>query len=202
MRAQLLWLPGCPGSPCKHFADVSEVDKSTRNLAQNIWWNLRGPKAQVLRPSVLPDISGTRRGVRSIWNPSECAHFTMLTVGYISQFWRSHTPPNRTLPQIWGPNVTNNIYILTHEYSSAGFEQRLVFEIVQFGEPDWGGNSDIWCRNLAIKKTVRKPPLSNKSYCQFSYAARCFMPKIVSYQTTPVWFVKNEYLIFDGENRC
>ena len=25
--------------------------------------------------------------------------------------------------------------------------------------------------------------------------ARCFMPKIVIYQTTPVWFVKNEYLI-------
>ena len=31
--------------------------------------------------------------------------------------------------------------------------------------------------------------------CQFSYAARCFMTKIVSYQTTPVWFVKSEPLM-------
>ena len=38
-------------------------------------------------------------------------------------------------------------------------------------------------------------PLWNKSRRQFSYAARCFMPKIVSYQTTPVWFVNNEYCI-------
>ena len=27
-----------------------------------------------------------------------------------------------TYRQIWGPNVNNNIYILTHEYSSTGFE--------------------------------------------------------------------------------
>ena len=58
----------------------------------------------------------------------------------------------------------------------------------------------FWCRNLAIKKTIRTPPppprpLWNKSHHQFSSAAMCFMPKIVSYQTTPVWFVKNEYLM-------
>ena len=29
---------------------------------------------------------------------------------------------DRTYRQIWGPNVNNNIYILTHEYSSTGFE--------------------------------------------------------------------------------
>ena len=29
---------------------------------------------------------------------------------------------DRTYSQIWGPNVNNNIYILTHEYSSIGFE--------------------------------------------------------------------------------
>ena len=29
---------------------------------------------------------------------------------------------DRTCRQIWGPNVNNNIYILTHEYSSTGFE--------------------------------------------------------------------------------
>ena len=26
------------------------------------------------------------------------------------------------IAQIWGPNTNNNIYILTHEYSSTGFE--------------------------------------------------------------------------------
>ena len=29
---------------------------------------------------------------------------------------------NRAHRQIWGPNVNNNVYILTHEYSSTGFE--------------------------------------------------------------------------------
>ena len=29
---------------------------------------------------------------------------------------------DRTHSQIWGPNVNNNIYIMTHEYSSTGFE--------------------------------------------------------------------------------
>ena len=29
---------------------------------------------------------------------------------------------DRAHRQIWRPNVNNNIYILTHEYSSTGFE--------------------------------------------------------------------------------
>ena len=29
---------------------------------------------------------------------------------------------DHTYRQIWGPTVTNNIYILIHEYSSTGFE--------------------------------------------------------------------------------
>ena len=40
----------------------------------------------------------------------------------------------------------------------------------------------FWHWNLAIEKTVKKNPLWNKSHHQFSYAARCFMPKIVIYQ--------------------
>ena len=59
----------------------------------------------------------------------------------------------------------------------------------------------VWCRcQFWRSHTSRKPweitpPLWNKSRRQFSYAARCFMPKIVSYQTTPVWFVKIEYFM-------
>ena len=58
--------------------------------------------------------------------------------------------------QIWRPNVNNKIYILTHEYSSTGFEKRLVFKIIKFGESEV--EIPPFCRrNLAIKKTVRKP---------------------------------------------
>ena len=38
--------------------------------------------------------------------------------------------------KIWWPNVNNNIHFLTHEYSSTGFELRLIFRIVKFGEPE------------------------------------------------------------------
>ena len=54
----------------------------------------------------------------------------------------------------------------------------------------------FWCRNLAIKKTVRKPlSLKQKlqSHGQFSYAARCFMPKILIYQTQLVCEKINVY---------
>ena len=84
-------------------------------------------------------------------------------------------------------------FCLTHEYSSTGFEWRLVFEIVKFGEPEVE-IPPFWRRNLAINKTVRKP-LSLKLCRQFSYATRFFMPKIVIHQATTLWFVKNEYLM-------
>ena len=64
--------------------------------------------------------------------------------------------------------------------------------LAKFGEPEVE-ILPFWRRNLAIKKTMRKKPyLWNKSRRQFSYAARCFMPKLVVHQTAPVWFVKNE----------
>ena len=47
-------------------------------------------------------------------------------------------------------------------------------------------------------KNVRNPHLWNKSHHQFSYVARCFMPKVVSYQTTPAWFGLQKKWIFKG----
>ena len=55
------------------------------------------------------------------------------------------------------------------------------------------GNSAILAPKSSDQENREKNPyLWNKSRLQFSYAARCFMPKIVVYQTAPVWFVKNE----------
>ena len=63
----------------------------------------------------------------------------------------------------------------------------------------WGtgsGNSAILApKSRDQEKPWENTPLWNKSRRQFSYAARCFMPKIVSHQNTPVWFVNNEYFI-------
>ena len=112
-------------------------------------------------------------------------------VGCSRQFWRHR--------QIWGPNVNNNIYILTHEYSSTGFEWRLVFGIVKFGEPEVE-IPPFWHRNLAIKKTVRKP-LSLKQKPPSVFLCR------------KVFYAQNSYLsnytslvcvkwIPKGENRC
>ena len=55
------------------------------------------------------------------------------------------------------------------------------------------GNSAILALKSSDQEKPRENPyLWNKSRRQFSYAARCFMYKIVVYQTAPVWFVKNE----------
>ena len=63
---------------------------------------------------------------------------SVLTIDHFSRLRQSGATANfgdHAHGQIWGPNVNNNIYILICEYSSTGFEQRLVFGIVKFGEP-------------------------------------------------------------------
>ena len=51
--------------------------------------------------------------------------------------------------------------------------------------------AEIWRPRKPWENTY----LWNKSRRQFSYAARCFVPKIAFYQTASVWFVKNEYFM-------
>ena len=50
-----------------------------------------------------------------VWTPGSMAS-AMEQSGAAANFG------GRTYRQIWGPNVNNDIYILTHEYSSTGFE--------------------------------------------------------------------------------
>ena len=42
---------------------------------------------------------------------------------------------------IWGSTVNNDIYIVTHEHSFTGFEQRLALEIVKFGKRNIGARN-------------------------------------------------------------
>ena len=101
-------------------------------------------------------------------------------VGCSRQFWRSHISPNLgTKCKQWYLHSDTWIFI------------NWVFGIAKFGEPEVE-IPPFWRRNLEIKKTVRKPLSLKQKPPSFSYAARHFMPKIVVYQTAPVWFVKNE----------
>ena len=52
----------------------------------------------------------------------------------------------------------------------------------------------FWCWNLAIKKTIRKNIFLKQKQSLVFLCREGFMPKIISYQTTPVWLSKNEYL--------
>ena len=56
------------------------------------------------------------RRASSPWHAGIAGVSTVKQSGAVANFG------NRTYRQIWLPNVNNNIYILTHEYSSTGFE--------------------------------------------------------------------------------
>ena len=49
-------------------------------------------------------------------NPAAISSCCDQQLGAVANF------DDRTYRQIWGPNVNNNIFILTHEYSSTGFK--------------------------------------------------------------------------------
>ena len=66
------------------------------------------------------------------------------------------------------------------------------FQDLQIWRTGSGNSAILAPKSSDQTKPWEKPYLWNKSCHQFSYAARCFIPKIVVYQTTPVWFVKNE----------
>ena len=56
------------------------------------------------------------------------------------------------------------------------------------------GNSPILAPKSSNQENREKTPIfKTKAAVSFSYVARCFMPKIVVYQTAPVWFLKNKY---------
>ena len=112
------------------------------------------------------------------------------TGGCSRQFWWSCTSPNLGAKcKQW--YLHSDIWIFINWFWIA-----TSFEIVKFVGPKVEILS-FWHPNLMIKKTVRKRlSLKQKQPTVFfchNYR-RCFMAKIVSYQTTPVWFVKNKYL--------
>ena len=92
-----------------------------------LWWKTRTR----VRPSVntfdemLRDFKKRtqwRTRTRISVNASLLVRSMRSTRGHIHQSGAAANFGNRTHRQIWGPNVNNNIYILTHEYSSTGFE--------------------------------------------------------------------------------
>ena len=73
----------------------------------------------------------------------------------------------------------------------------------QIGETG-SGNSAILRQNLANKKTVSTPPIETKAAVSFlmPQGDLCLIPKIVNHQTTPILFVKNEYLMAKIDVYC
>ena len=112
------------------------------------------------------------------------------TVGCSRQCWRSHTSRNLgTKCKQWYLHSDTWIFI------------NWIWIATRFRDCQlWGtrsGDSAILAPKCCDQENQENPHprLWNKGPHQFSSAAMCFMPKMVSHQTTPVWFVKNEYVM-------
>ena len=98
---------------------------------------------------------------------------------------------NRAHCQIWRSNVNNDIYTFWYwNIYQLGFYNNSFQRSSNFGNRKW----KFWRfgdRNVVMKKVEAPPPSCWSKICsQFSYAAVCFMPKIVGHQTTPAGCAK------------
>ena len=115
--------------------------------------------------------------------------FTADSLRWRPCWWR-HLPMSDIMWSSRGKNLHSDTWIFINWiWIATRFRDRQIWR-------SGSGNSAILAPKSSDQENREKNPyLWNKSSRQFSYATRCFMPKIVVYQTAPVWFVKNEYFM-------